>query len=46
MNIEINTTKFNTALHHITKAIIILQEIRDEFIDSIQEENNDKESKK
>lgn len=36
MNIEIDTKKFNDALHHITKAIKILQEIREEFLESIQ----------
>ena len=39
MNIITNTEKFNEALHHITEAILILQEIRDKFLDSIQEED-------
>jgi len=38
MIIKIDTEKFNQALHHITIAIKILQEIRDEFLESIQEE--------
>jgi GTP1/Obg family GTP-binding protein len=44
MNIQIDTDKFNEALHHITKAIYILQEIRDKFLESIEiEESKDKE---
>ena len=39
MKIQINTEKFNEALHHITKAINILQVIRAEFLDSIQDED-------
>jgi len=39
MYIKINTKKFNEALHHITKAINILQIIRDEFLDSIQDDD-------
>lgn len=42
MNIKINTEKFNEALHHITKTIKILQEIRDQFLESIREEREEK----
>lgn len=38
--ITIETKKFNEALHHITAAISLLQEIREEFLESIEEEEN------
>lgn len=43
MKIIINTKKFNEALHHITKAITILQSIRDEFLASIEENEEEEE---
>ncbi len=50
MKITIDTKKFNEALHHITSAISLLQGIRDEFLDSIEEkdngDNNSKEEEK
>jgi len=46
MKITIDTKKFNEALHHITRAITILQDIREEFLESIldteeEEKNNE-----
>ena len=43
MKITIDTKKFNDALHHITSAITLLQEIREEFLESIQDEKEDKD---
>ena len=44
MKIAIRTEKFNDALHHITAAISLLQEIRDEFLESIEEEDIENET--
>ena len=43
MKITIDTKRFNEALHHITSAISLLQAIREEFLESIEEEE-DKEN--
>jgi len=44
MKIEIETKKFNDALHHITCAISLLQEIREEFLDSIQQQEEEEKN--
>ena len=44
MKITIETKKFNEALHHITATISLLQEIREEFLESIEEEDSKNEN--
>jgi len=41
MKIIIDTKKFNDALHHITAAISALQDIRDELLESIEQNEED-----
>jgi len=46
VKIQIDTEKFNLALHDITRAINALQVIRDEFLESIDIEEIQGEEKK